>query len=88
MNKAKPQPGSSNKSERVKVYIRVRPFNNDENQKGGETPFTNLDTENNMVSIKKEYDTKDYTYDGVYDMNSTQDQIFEKSARPVIDVSK
>ena len=82
------QPLSSNtKSERVKVYIRVRPFNNDENQRGGETPFTNLDVENNVVSIKKEYDVKDYTYDGLYDMNSTQDQIFNISAKPVIDVN-
>ena len=56
---------SSSKSERVKVYIRVRPFNDDENRRGGETPFTNLDVENNMVSIKKEYDVKDYTYDGI-----------------------
>jgi hypothetical protein len=82
------QPVSSNsKSERVKVYIRVRPFNNDENQRGGETPFTNLDVENSVVSIKKEYDVKDYTYDGLYDMNSTQDQIFNNSAKPVIDVN-
>ncbi len=82
------QPISSNtKSERVKVYIRVRPFNNDENQRGGETPFTNLDVENSVVSIKKEYDVKDYTYDGLYDMNSTQDQIFNISAKPVIDVN-
>jgi hypothetical protein len=82
------QPVSTNsKSERVKVYIRVRPFNNDENQRGGETPFTNLDVENSVVSIKKEYDVKDYTYDGLYDMNSTQDQIFNNSAKPVIDVN-
>ena len=82
------QPQSSNsKSERVKVYVRVRPFNNDENQRGGETPFTNLDVENSVVSIKKEYDVKDYTYDGLYDMNSTQDQVFNISAKPVIDVN-
>ena len=84
--KGKPQ-SSSSKSERVKVYIRVRPFNDDENRRGGETPFTNLDVENNMVSIKKEYDVKDYTYDGIYDMNSTQEQVFENSAKPVIDVT-
>ena len=43
-NKNQQQSGNA-KSERVKVYIRVRPFNNDENQRGGETPFTNLDVE-------------------------------------------
>ncbi len=51
-NKNQQQSGNA-KSERVKVYIRVRPFNNDENQRGGETPFTNLDVENGIVSIKK-----------------------------------
>ena len=44
---------NNNKSERVKVYIRVRPFNQNEEERGGETPFTNLDVENNMVSIKR-----------------------------------
>ena len=78
---------NNNKSERVKVYIRVRPFNQNEEERGGETPFTNLDVENNMVSIKKEYDVKNYTYDGIYDMNSTQEQVFQKSAKVVIDVS-
>ncbi len=85
-NKNQQQSGNA-KSERVKVYIRVRPFNNDENQRGGETPFTNLDVENGVVSIKKEYDVKDYTYDGLYDMNSTQEQIFQNSAKTVIDVN-
>ena len=85
--KNKQQTSGSNKSERVKVYSRVRPFNDDENRRGGETPVTNLDVDNNMVSIKKEYDVKDYTYDGIYDMNSTQEEVFEKSAKPVIDVS-
>jgi hypothetical protein len=78
---------NNNKTERVKVSIRVRPFNQDENERGGETPFTNLDVENSMVTIKKEYDVKNYSYDGLYDMNSTQEQIFQKSAKVVIDVS-
>ena len=78
---------TQNKSERVKVYIRIRPFNEDEIRRGGHTPFTNIDPDNNYLSIKKEYATKDYTYDGIYDMNSTQDQIFINSAQPVIDVS-
>ena len=73
-------------SERVKVYVRVRPFSDDENKRGGETPFTNLDVDNSIVSIKKEYAVKDYTYDGLYDMNSTQEEVFEKSAKPVVDV--
>ena len=75
------------KPEKVKVYIRIRPFNEDEIRRGGDTPFTNIDTDNNCLSIRKEYSTKDYSYDGIYDMNSTQEQIFNCSAQPVIDVS-
>ena len=30
---------------------------------------------------------KNYSYDGLYDMNSTQEQVFQKSAKVVIDVS-
>ena len=41
-----------------------------------------------MVSIKKEYDVKNYSYDGLYDMNSKQEEIFQKSAKVVIDVRK
>ena len=76
------------KSERVKVYVRVRPFNEDEIRRGGHSPFTNIDPENNSLSIKKEYNIKEYAYDGVYDMNSKQDEIFTITAQPVIDVSK
>ena len=76
----------SNKSERVKVYIRIRPFNEDEMKIGGETPFKSIDTKNNIVSIKTDFFTKVYAYDGIYDQKSTQDEIFNISAKPVIDV--
>ena len=76
------------KSERVKVYIRIRPFIEDEIRRGGESPFINIDPDNNCLSIRKDYAIKQYTYDGIYNMESTQDQIFVKSAQPVIDVSK
>ena len=76
----------NNKSERVKVYIRIRPFNEAEMNIGGETPFKNIDTKNNVLSIKNDFSTKTLAYDGIYDQNSTQDQIFNISAKPVIDV--
>jgi hypothetical protein len=75
------------KPERVKVYVRVRPFNDDEIRRGGNTPFTTIDSDNNYLAIRKEYATKEYSYDGIYNMDSTQDQIFNNSAIPVIDVS-
>ena len=83
--KLKPQ--LNQKPERVKVYVRVRPFNDDEIRRGGNTPFTTIDSDNNYLAIRKEYATKEYSYDGIYDMDSTQDQIFNNSAIPVIDVS-
>lgn len=82
------KPLQNQKHERVKVYVRVRPFNEDEIRRGGNTPFTSIDSDNKCLSIRKEYATKDYSYDGIYDMESTQDQIFINSAIPVIDVSK
>jgi hypothetical protein len=75
------------KPEKVKVFIRVRPFNEDELRRGGDTPFTSIDPDNNSLSIKKEYSIKEYIYDGIYDMNSNQEEIFSNSAQPVIDVS-
>ena len=75
------------KPEKVKVFIRVRPFNEDELRRGGDTPFTSIDPDNNSLSIKKEYSIKEYFYDGIYDMNSNQEEIFSNSAQPVIDVS-
>ena len=76
----------NNKFERVKVYIRIRPFNDDELKIGGETPFKSIDTKNNVLSIKTDFFTKVYAYDGIYDEKSTQEQIFNISAKPVIDV--
>ena len=76
----------NNKFERVKVYIRIRPFNDDELKIGGETPFKIIDTKNNVLSIKTDFFTKVYAYDGIYDEKSTQEQIFNISAKPVIDV--
>ena len=79
---------SSSKIERVKVSIRVRPFNEDEMNIGGQTPFKSIDTKNNVLSIKTDFSTKVYAYDGIYDENSTQEQVFNISAKPVIDVRK
>lgn len=86
MKQIKSGNNQGNKSERVKVYVRIRPFNEDELKIGGETPFKNIDKKNNVLSIKTDFFTKVYAYDGIYDSKSTQDQIFNISAKPVIDV--
>jgi hypothetical protein len=76
----------NNKSEKVKVYIRIRPFNDYEINIGGQTPFKSIDTKNNILSIKTEFLAKTYAYDGIYDPKSTQERIFDVSAKPIIDV--
>ncbi len=86
MKQIKSGNNQGNKSERVKVYVRIRPFNEDELKIGGETPFKSIDKKNNVLSIKNDFFTKVYAYDGIYDSKSTQDQIFNISAKPVIDV--
>ena len=78
---------SQNKqSDRIKVYIRIRPFIEDELKMGEETPFKSIDTKNNILSIKTDFLAKTYAYDGIYDPKSTQEQIFDVSAKPIIDV--
>ena len=86
MKANKGKENNNNKSERVKVYIRIRPFNDDEMKIGGETPFKSIDTKNNVLSIKTDFYTKVYAYDGIYDSQSSQDHVFNTSAKPVIDV--
>ena len=86
MKASKGKENNNNKSERVKVYIRIRPFNDDEMKIGGETPFKSIDTKNSVLSIKTDFYTKVYAYDGIYDSQSSQDQVFNISAKPIIDV--
>ena len=74
--------------ERVKVYIRIRPFNEEEKRLGGLSPFKSIDIKNSVLSIKTDFFTKVYAYDGIYNEESSQDQVFNISAKPVIDVRK
>ena len=77
---------SNNNQERVKVYIRIRPFNEAEIKLGGLSPFKSIDIKNSVLSIKTDFFTKVYAYDGIYDADSSQEQVFNISAKPVIDV--
>ena len=74
--------------ERVKVYIRIRPFNEEEMRLGGLSPFKSIDIKNSVLSIKTDFFTKVYAYDGIYDADSSQEQVFNISAKQVIDVRK
>ena len=58
MKQIKSGNNQGNKSERVKVYVRIRPFNEDELKIGGETPFKSIDKKNNVLSIKMIFSQK------------------------------
>jgi hypothetical protein len=88
MKKTKSDSNQSNTQERVKVYIRIRPFNENETKLGGLSPFKSVDIKNSVLSIKTDFFTKVYAYDGIYDEKSNQEQVFNVSAKPVIDVRK
>lgn len=86
------------KSECVKVHVRIRPFTKDELQQDSTSPIENVDTVNNAMTgknkkitnliVKREYDKKNFSYDTIFPMNSTQAQIFNTAAKGVVDVNK
>ena len=43
------------KNERVLVYVRIRPFSEDEKQKDNTTPIEQIDTTNNLMVGKIKY---------------------------------
>lgn len=75
-----------NKSERVMVHVRMRPFSEEELKQDNTTPIENFDTINNTISIKKDFDKKTFSYDTVLNMNIKQKDVFEKTAKEVVDV--
>ena len=71
------------KSECVKVAIRVRPMNKHEKEQNS-TLCVDVDTANNTVSVSKT-DTKTFQFDYVYPMETTQRQIYDEVAFPIVD---
>lgn len=58
----------------VKVYCRIRPFNNREKELGNLTNPINIENKNIIIPSK----TKEYTYDECFPMTTTQDDIFKE----------
>lgn len=84
------------RAEAVRVVTRVRPLNKSEREEGkkeilkceGNTiTIMQLDPKQEKPAISKEKDDdkRTFTFDAVYDTNSTQQLIFEKTARPIVD---
>ena len=74
---------AAGKSECVKVAIRVRPMNSHEKEQNS-TICVEVDTTNNTVSVSKT-DTKTFQFDYVYPMETTQRQIYDEVAFPIVD---
>ena len=55
----------TNKSERVKVYVRIRPFTNYELKINNATPIENIDLINNVMTGKNIYKYKKYSKKGI-----------------------
>lgn len=72
----------------VKVAVRCRPSNVEE-RKGNQPTVITCDSENKSLKIsigpagKKV--SKDYTFDKVFGMYSTQEEVFESIVRPIVD---
>ena len=75
---------SSGKSECVKVAIRVRPMNKHEKEQKS-TLCVNVDTNNNTVSVSSKGNTKTFQFDYVYPMETTQREIYDQVAFPIVD---
>ena len=73
------------KSECVKVAIRVRPMNKHEKEQKS-TLCVDVDTANNTVSVNSNKgDTKTFQFDYVYPMETTQREIYDQVAFPIVD---
>ena len=73
------------KSECVKVAIRVRPMNAREKAEKSQV-CVEVDQTNNTVSVTSpKVDTKTFQFDYVYPMDSSQRQVYDEVAFPIVD---
>ena len=73
------------KSECVKVAIRVRPMNKHEKEQKS-TLCVDVDKDNSTVAVNSSKgDTKTFQFDYVYPMETTQREIYDQVAFPIVD---
>ena len=75
---------SKSKTERVKVSIRVRPFNEDEKKIDETTPIEMIDQKNNVMIIKRDFDKKNFSFDKIFPMETPQISIFDITSKEVV----
>lgn len=78
--------GKKNKKvERVMVHCRVRPINDEDLKSyGRDVIVDNIDENKGVIALKRDFDRKTFTFDAVFDQNSTQKLIYSKVGEPVV----
>ena len=77
-----------NRSERVVVHVRMRPFSKNELEKSKKSAIARFDTDTNLVSIykdKAEGVKSKFYFDSLFHDNATQEEVYEVSGRRVVD---
>lgn len=78
----------SSKQETVKVIVRCRPLSSQEIA-SGHSKIVHMRPQRGQIELKnpKEQDepTKDFTFDAIYDENSTQSDLYEETFRDLVD---
>lgn len=70
---------------RMMVSIRLRPFNDEELVLDNSQPIEIFDNTSGTIVIKREFEKKTFQFDNLFDINSTQKEIFDKTSKHVID---
>jgi hypothetical protein len=70
------------KNESVKVALRVRPLNKRETEMA--SPLC-VETKDNILSIKKVADAKDFVFDYVFGIETRQHQVYETCAYSIVE---
>ena len=76
---------NNNKSETVKVAVRVRPMNSREKEKNS-TICVSIDNQNNSISVTSDKnDSKSFQFDYVFGIESTQREVYDSVAFPIVE---
>ena len=71
--------------ERVQVYLRLRPSNEDDLKSSiKDSIIDQIDTLRNTIIVRKENEKKSFSFDFIFDHTATQKEIFCKVGKPVV----
>ncbi|KAL0487949.1 kinesin family member [Acrasis kona] len=71
-------------SEKVRVIVRVRPFNAVEEKEGSKRCVTVNKARNEILVAGEGAEKKQFTFDGVYDEGSQQIDLYNEAVRPIV----